>query len=94
MLKEVPELSEYDRGNGMCRYLTENNLCMIYSNRPVICNVEKMYDLYFKDIFLPKDYIIRNLKACVKLANYAKNNSAHDKLQNILTQIKIVGQIE
>jgi Fe-S-cluster containining protein len=73
MLKKVPELSEYDRGNGVCRYLAKNNLCMIYSNRPIICNVEKMYDLYFKNIMIQEDYILGNLNACIELASNAKN---------------------
>jgi Fe-S-cluster containining protein len=94
MLKNVPKLSDYDRGNGVCRYLTENNLCMIYSNRPVICNVEKMYDLYFKNILLQNDYIIENLNACIELASNAKNSIVFEKLRKIIAETEIVGQTE
>jgi hypothetical protein len=94
MLKKVPELSEYDRGNGVCRYLAENNRCMIYSKRPVICNVEKMYDLYFKNILLQNDYIIGNLNACVRLADSAKNGTVYKRLKKIIAETEIVGQTE
>jgi Fe-S-cluster containining protein len=94
MLKNVPELFEYDRGNGVCRYLTENNLCLIYSNRPTICNVEKMYDLYFKNTLLQKNYILGNLNACVKLANSAKNSTVYEQLKKIIAETEIVGRTE
>jgi Fe-S-cluster containining protein len=94
MLKNVPELSEYDRGNGMCRYLAKNNRCMIYPNRPVICNVDKMYDLYFKNIMIQEDYILGNLNACVELASSAKNSVAYDKLKKIIAETEIVGQVK
>lgn len=35
--KIVPEL---DRGDGVCRWLTETNLCSIYEIRPQICRTK------------------------------------------------------
>jgi hypothetical protein len=94
MLKKVPELSGYDRGDGVCRYLAENNLCIIYSNRSVICNIEKMYDLYFKYILIQSDYILGNLNACVKLADNAKNDTVYKRLKNVIAEMEIIGQIK
>jgi hypothetical protein len=66
MLKNVPVLSEYDNGNGVCIFL-KNNLCSIYQCRPDICNVEKMYRLYFKDHMTEDAYIKKNMDACEKI---------------------------
>ena len=41
-IHKIPQLKEYDLGNGVCRYLTSNNLCSIYENRPDIYNSKKM----------------------------------------------------
>ena len=41
-------LPDYDRGDGVCKYLTKDNLCRIYDNRPFICNIDKIYDNFFK----------------------------------------------
>lgn len=32
-----------DRGDGACKYLTDDNLCSIYDTRPELCNMEKMW---------------------------------------------------
>lgn len=32
-----------DRGDGACKYLTEDNLCSIYDTRPELCNMESMW---------------------------------------------------
>lgn len=42
LLTRMPELSDYDRGDGTCRYLTDDNLCAIYETRPVVCRVDLM----------------------------------------------------
>ena len=84
MLKNVPALSAFDKGNGVCRYLTVNNLCGVYDDRPIICNTEKMYSMYFKDFFTLKDYIRKNLEACIEIAKSAKALDAYNKLKLIM----------
>ncbi len=37
-------IKELDRGDGVCRMLSENNMCSIYETRPEICRVRK--DIY------------------------------------------------
>jgi Fe-S-cluster containining protein len=71
MLKDIPALAAFDNGNGVCRYL-ENNLCSIYENRPMICNVEAMYSAFFKSIMSKKDFIIINIKSCKKITEQFK----------------------
>ncbi|GHT63771.1 hypothetical protein FACS1894110_02180 [Spirochaetia bacterium] len=66
MLNTNNLLTEYDRGDGVCRYL-KNNLCEIYEDRPVICNVEKMYDAFFREYMTEQDFIDKNLVSCKQL---------------------------
>jgi Fe-S-cluster containining protein len=66
MLKNVPALSEYDDGNGVCIFL-KDNLCTVYHHRPDICNVEKMYLLYFKDYMTKETYLKENMDACQRI---------------------------
>lgn len=56
-----------DRGDGICRHLDpENNLCRIYENRPLICNVREGYKVFFSD--MPYDeYIAMTVQGCEKL---------------------------
>ncbi|MCI8645668.1 MAG: YkgJ family cysteine cluster protein [Firmicutes bacterium] len=49
-IDKIPKLAGFHIGDGVCIYLSEDNLCNIYSTRPDICNVEKMYNLYYKVI--------------------------------------------
>lgn len=65
----IPQLKEFDSGKGRCIHLLENNLCEIYLNRPDICNVEKMYEKYFKDNISKEEYIRQNMKGCNELKN-------------------------
>jgi Fe-S-cluster containining protein len=43
---KVTTLKGYDRGDGVSHHLN-NSLCGIYDQRPLICNVALMYDVYF-----------------------------------------------
>ena len=70
----IPQLKEFDSGNGRCVHLLENNLCEIYLNRPEICNVERMYELYFKDKISEDEYIWQNKMGCIELKNKYGDN--------------------
>ena len=49
---------------GACRYFDPaTNLCTIYPIRPLICNVEIGYHLFFSHI-APADFIRQNQRAC------------------------------
>jgi len=57
-----------DRGDGVCKYLDEQKkLCKIYENRPLICNVDAMYDLMFSNQMSRLDYYQLNKKSCQTL---------------------------
>lgn len=63
----IPQLAEYDIGGGVCRYLTKDRFCAIYTYRPDICNVEKMYQQYFCDKMTKEEYYRLNEEGCKKL---------------------------
>lgn len=57
-----------DVGTGTCKYFDKvSRLCSIYDNRPDICNIDKAYELYFKEIYSVEKYYALNYAACKKL---------------------------
>lgn len=69
ILQYIPELNEYDRGDGICKYLNDN-LCTIYTNRPDICNVEKTYEK-FSHMFTKEEYYQFVTEYCKQLKQKA-----------------------
>ncbi len=65
-IDRVPELAEYDAGNGICKYLSDN-LCSIYDNRPDICRVDVMYTTKYSRLFNREEFFMYNLLACKQL---------------------------
>lgn len=58
-----------DDGTGVCRYFDAvTNLCAIYPVRPLMCNIEAGYHLYFSHI-PHEEFIARNRMACRILKN-------------------------
>ena len=51
---------------------SDDNLCNIYSTRPNICNVEKMYELYYVNMMSKAEYEKKNLEGCKALQNRQK----------------------
>ena len=64
--------SELDRGDGTCKNFDGyNNICLIYDDRPIICNILKMYEYYFSDLYTIDEYYDINKQACDKLIIYS-----------------------
>lgn len=59
--------SDLDRGDGVCYYLTSENLCSIYENRPDKCNIDIAYKKYFADTYTLADFYSMNYDACAYL---------------------------
>lgn len=55
-----------------CEHLTEDNKCAIYETRPMICNVEKTYELVFKDVMTKQEFFKINEQACIDIKNGEK----------------------
>ena len=65
--------SDLDRGDGVCKYFEEETkLCSIYSERPLKCNIDKMYEVYFKGTISKSEYYKLNYNACKKLKEEGK----------------------
>lgn len=62
----VPQLAEFDTGNGICTHL-KGNLCGIYASRPEICSVDRMYERYFVTQFSKEEFYEMNLAVCRRL---------------------------
>jgi Fe-S-cluster containining protein len=97
-LKSVPFLKDYDDGNGICRYLVDN-LCGIYKNRPLVCNIAAMYVTYFMPLMNEEIFIKENLFACRQFAIESGNQAAQEKIDdNIMNlrnrEVKKVEEVE
>lgn len=67
--------SDLDRGDGICKYFDlKSKLCSIYVNRPDKCNVDKIYDNYYKDIISREKYYELNYRACKLLKEGERKN--------------------
>lgn len=66
-IKNIELLKELDDGTGTCRFLNrETNLCSIYNSRPLICNVDDAYEIFFKENMTREEYYMLNYSACKK----------------------------
>ena len=61
--------------NGTCRYLNpDTNLCTIYKQRPLFCNVDAYYDKFLKNEMDRKTYYALNKKECQRLRHHDSKN--------------------
>lgn len=59
--------------NGICKYLNQKtNLCTIYKDRPIYCNVDKYYEKYLFDKISKQEFYDMNKKECDKLQKMMK----------------------
>jgi len=60
--------AELDKGDGVCRFFDdETNVCTIYDERPLLCNVDKAYAVYFEKHMSYDEYRMANTNACKTL---------------------------
>ena len=72
-ISNSPIYQHLDRGDGICKYFDDStSLCSIYENRPVECNVDAMYELFFKSNMTKEEYYKLNYMACEKLKSENK----------------------
>lgn len=61
--------SDLDSGDGTCIHFDrQSNLCTIYENRPIKCQIDTMYKLYFS-YMTKEEYHQLNYEACQLLKN-------------------------
>ncbi|RSK28806.1 YkgJ family cysteine cluster protein [Bacillus sp. HMF5848] len=62
----IPELRQYDRGDGTCKYLIESR-CSIYDTRPQVCRIDDMYHNVYYKTYSKEQFYEENLKVCKAL---------------------------
>jgi len=63
---------------GKCEMLGEDNLCIVYEHRPLICNIEKIIEVYGLD---KKDFYNMNIESCNSMLE-EKNRTERIELIN------------
>lgn len=76
----VEEIKHLDRGDGICKNLTENNLCKIYSNRPNVCNGQYVYEHRYSNISV-EDFHKMVAIFCKEIREH-KIEELHKKIQD------------
>ncbi len=68
-IAKMPQIYGFlDNGKGQCKYFDETtNLCTIYKQRPIICNIDESYKLYFSDVYSLEEFYELNYRACKTL---------------------------
>ena len=70
------KLEKWDRGDGVCKHLTKDNLCDIYDKRPDICNVDKLYEKeYCKDMTRAQYYEMQHNACEILRKTFAARNA-------------------
>ena len=60
--------ADLDRGDGVCKHL-KDNLCEIYSQRPIFCNVDAYYEKFLAEKVSREEFYKQNLEVCRRLKN-------------------------
>ena len=63
---------DLDRGDCVCKYLTKDNKCAIYEDRPELCNTVHIYNKYFRNRYTPEEWNNMNRQACEALRDEAE----------------------
>ena len=71
----IPEL---DRGDGVCKHLTNEGLCAVYESRPLICRVDDNYAA-FPEFKTKREYYDYMYAWCEKLMQMKQ---AREKKEN------------
>jgi len=65
---KVQQLKHLALASGICKHLDqETNLCKIYQQRPLHCNVDAYYEMFIKNIMSVEEFYAMNLECCKEL---------------------------
>lgn len=74
ILEELAQFPYDILESGACSKL-KDDICLIYSSRPLICNMEAMYEKFWKHLMSEKDYFIQSKMSCLKLQEKLKKGA-------------------
>ena len=57
-------IEEFNRGDGVCKELTQDNLCAIYKDRPLICNIGILYEKCFSHVATREEFFNFTYRCC------------------------------
>lgn len=63
---------EMDRGDGACKFLTDDNRCSIYDHRPMICNTDMIWNSFFRGRVTREEFDRMNENSCRELRDAEK----------------------
>jgi len=66
-LDKVPVLIDFHNGDGRCQYYVEHKGCSIYEHRPLVCQIDNMYQTYFFNDLKKIDFYRKNAEICNQL---------------------------
>ncbi len=58
--------ADLDRGDGVCKHL-KDNLCEIYPQRPIFCNIDAYYEKFLSKTISREEFYKQNLEVCRRL---------------------------
>ena len=76
MIKNIEELKPFDRGDGVCIHLNENE-CSIYDSRPNICNSKYMFEHCFSEYMTAAEFVKKNQNACLMIKKFFNNKEGN-----------------
>ena len=68
----------------MCKHLTADNLCAIYKERPLICNVDAYYEKLLTGKMPREDFYKLNYEACERLKSLTRQSN-----RDIVKRVKL-----
>ena len=85
---------ELDRGDGVCKHLTADNLCAIYAERPIFCNIDAYYDKFLSKRMSREEFYELNRAACRRLKNPDKATDELDRYDKLLPFVDSIHRID
>ena len=76
---KFPFMKEFDRGDGACKHLKDDNTCAIYETRPTICNVDEIYEKFYRNKISREGWYRLQAEACRKLKKEHENGNGKER---------------
>ena len=87
-------MEELDRGDGVCKHLTADNLCAIYATRPIFCNIDAYYDKYLSQKMSRREFHDMNHAACLRLKKLHAPTDTLERYDELLASIAATNRID
>lgn len=71
IMQEIVNFPYIVTDSGSCTQLDTDGKCIVYEHRPLLCNVERMYETYWSGVMTREEWDHMNAEACLKLKESA-----------------------